>query len=97
MEFYLSKVFNFIFTPLNILLTITLVQIFIVLFLFSKKLIESLSKLFLISFLFLGYVPLSSSALNKIEDYIEPSRYPINLLTGIVVLGGSFDTGLEAK
>jgi uncharacterized SAM-binding protein YcdF (DUF218 family) len=97
MEFYLSKVFNFIFTPLNILLTITLVQIFIVLFLFSKKLIESLSKLFLISFLFLGYVPLSSSALNKIEDYIEPSRYPVNQLTGIVVLGGSFNSGLISK
>jgi uncharacterized SAM-binding protein YcdF (DUF218 family) len=97
MEFYLSKVFNFIFTPLNILLAIILFQIFIVLFSDSKKLIEGLSKFFLIIFLFFGYVPLSSFTLNKIEDYIEPSRYPINQLTGIVVLGGSFNSGLISK
>ena len=97
MEFYLSKVINFIFTPLNILLAIILVQIFIVLFSDSKKLIESLSKFFLITFLFLGYIPLSSFTLNKIEDYIEPSRYPVNQLTGIVVLGGSFNSGLISK
>jgi len=97
MEFYLSKVINFIFTPLNILLAIILVQIFMVLFSDSKKLIESLSKFFLITFLFLGYIPLSSFTLNKIEDYIEPSRYPVNQLTGIVVLGSSFGSGSVSK
>ena len=40
---------------------------------------------------------MSSLVLSKIEDYIVPSRYPINQLTGIVVLGGSFDLGLAAK
>jgi len=97
MEFYLSKIINFIFDPLNILFVIILVQIFIIFFLDSKKLVENLSKFFLVAFLFFGYIPLSSFVLSKIEDYIEPSRYPINQLTGIVVLGGSFDTGLEAK
>jgi uncharacterized SAM-binding protein YcdF (DUF218 family) len=97
MEFYLSKVFNFILNPLNILSVIILFQIFVVLFLHSKKLIENLSKLFLIFFLFFGYTPLSNFMLNKIEDYIETSRYPVNQLTGIVVLGGSFNSGLISK
>jgi uncharacterized SAM-binding protein YcdF (DUF218 family) len=97
MEFYLSKLFNFIFAPLNILFVIIFFQIFIVLFLDSKKTIQSLSKFFLIIFLFFGYVPLSNFILNKIEDYIEPSRYPVNQLTGIVVLGGSFNSGLASK
>jgi len=97
MEFYLSKITNFIFEPLNILFFIILVQIFIIFFLDSKKLVKNLSKFFLVVFLFFGYIPLSSFVLSKIEDYIEPSRYPINQLTGIVVLGGSFDSGLEAK
>jgi len=97
MEFYLLKVFNFIFAPLNILFAVILVQIFVVLFLDSKKLIQSLSKSFLIIFLIFGYTPLSNFMLNKIEDYIEPSRYPVNQLTGIVVLGGSFNSGLASK
>ena len=97
MEFYLSKAFNFIFTPLNILFAVILVQIFIVLFLESKKIIENLSKFFLIIFLFFGYTPLSNFMLNKIEDYIEPSRYPVNQLTGVVVLGGSFNSGSVSK
>jgi uncharacterized SAM-binding protein YcdF (DUF218 family) len=97
MEFYLSKVFNFIFTPLNILFAIILSQIFIVLFLNSKRLIEILSKFFLLIFLFFGYTPLSNFTLNRIEDYIETSRYPVNQLTGIVVLGGSFNSGLISK
>jgi len=97
MEFYLSKVFNFIFAPLNILFAVILSQIFVVLFLDSKKLIEKLSKSFLIIFLFFGYTPLSNFMLNKIEDYIEPSRYPVNQLTGVVVLGGSFNSGLVSK
>jgi uncharacterized SAM-binding protein YcdF (DUF218 family) len=97
MEFYLSKAFNFIFTPLNILFAVILVQIFIVLFLESNKIIKTLSKFFLIIFLFFGYTPLSNFMLNKIEDYIEPSRYPVNQLTGVVVLGGSFNSGLVSK
>ena len=97
MEFYLSKIFNFIFEPINILFIIILAQIFIIFFLDSKKLVENLSKLFLVTFLFFGYIPLSSFALSKMEDYIEPSRYPVNQLTGIVVLGGSFSSGLDSK
>jgi hypothetical protein len=97
MEFYLSKSFNSIFTPINILFVIILVQIFIVLFLDSKKISKILSKLFLIFFLFFGYTPLSNFTLNKIEDYIEPSRYPVNQLTGIVVLGSSFGSGSVSK
>jgi uncharacterized SAM-binding protein YcdF (DUF218 family) len=97
MEFYLSKAFNFIFTPLNILFAVILVQIFIVLFLESKKVIKNLSKFFLIIFLFFGYTPLSNFILNRIEDYIEPSRYPVNQLTGVVLLGGSFNSGLVSK
>jgi len=97
MEFYLSKAFNSIFTPINILFVIILAQIFIVLFLDSKKISKTLSKLFLIFFLFFGYTPLSNFTLNKIEDYIEPSRYPVNQLTGIVVLGSSFGSGSVSK
>ena len=97
MEFYLSKVFNFIFNPVNILFIIVLTLVFIVFFINSRKLVENLSKFFLIFFLFFGYIPLSNFILNKMEDYIEPSRYPVNQLTGILVLGGSFETGLEPK
>jgi uncharacterized SAM-binding protein YcdF (DUF218 family) len=97
MEFYLSKVFNFTLNPVNILFTIVLAQVFVLFFINSRKLVENLSKLFLIIFLFFGYIPLSNFILNKMEDYIEPSRYPVNQLTGILVLGGSFETGLEPK
>jgi uncharacterized SAM-binding protein YcdF (DUF218 family) len=31
------------------------------------------------------------------EDYIQSSKYPIQQLTGVVVLGGSFNSGLESK
>ena len=51
----------------------------------------------LILFLFFGYTPLSSFLLSKIEDFIKPSRYPIQQLTGVVVLGGSFSLELESK
>jgi uncharacterized SAM-binding protein YcdF (DUF218 family) len=97
MEFYLSKIINFIFDPLYILFGIILVQIFFILFLDSKKLTILMSKIFLIIFLFFGYIPLSDLILNKIEDYIETSRYPANQLIGVVVLGGSFVTGTESK
>ena len=97
MEFYLSKIVNFFTNPLYILFLIILTQLFIIFFIESKKLVIFFSKLFLILFLFFGYVPLSNFLLSKIEDYIQPSKYPIQQLTGVVVLGGSFETGLESK
>jgi uncharacterized SAM-binding protein YcdF (DUF218 family) len=72
-------------------------QLFIIFFLQSKKLVIFFSKLFLILFLCFGYSPLSNFLLSKIEDYIQTSKYPVQQLTGIIVLGGSFNSGLEAK
>jgi uncharacterized SAM-binding protein YcdF (DUF218 family) len=63
----------------------------------SKKLAILFSKLFLILFLFFGYSPLSSFLLSKIEDYIQTSKYPVQQLIGVIVLGGSFNSGLESK
>jgi uncharacterized SAM-binding protein YcdF (DUF218 family) len=97
MEFYLSKIVNFFTNPLYILFLIILIQLFIIFFIKSKKLVIFFSKLFLILFLFFGYIPLSNFLLSKIEDYIQPSKYPIQQLKGVVVLGGSFETGLESK
>jgi len=97
MEFYLSRIVNFFINPLHILFLIILTQLFIIFFIESKKLIIFFSKLFLILFLFFGYVPLSNFLLNKIEDYIQPSKYPIQELKGVVILGGSFETGSESK
>ena len=97
MEFYLLKIFNFFINPLYILLIIILIQLFIIFFIESKKLVNFFSKIFLILFLFFGYSPLSNFLLSKIEDYIQPSKYPIQQLTGVVVLGGSFDKGSESK
>ena len=91
MEFYLSQIVNFFINPFYILFFIILIQIFIVFFINSKKLIIFFSKLFLFLFLFFGYIPLSNFLLQRVEDYILPSKYPIQELTGIVVLGGSFD------
>jgi uncharacterized SAM-binding protein YcdF (DUF218 family) len=48
-------------------------------------------------FVFFGYTPLSNFLLNKIEDFIKPSKYPVQQLTGVIVLGGSFDLLLESK
>ena len=97
MEFYLSKILNFFINPLYILFIIIIIQLFTIFFIESKKLVIFFSKLFLILFLFFGYIPLSNFLLSKIEDYIQPSKYPIQQLTGVVVLGGSFETGLESK
>ena len=97
MEFYLSKILNFFINPLYILSLIILIQLFIIFFIQSKKLVFFFSKLFLILFLFFGYSPLSNFLLSKIEDYIQPSKFPIQQLTGVVVLGGSFEKGLESK
>jgi len=97
MEFYLSKILNFIINPLYILSLVILTQLFIIFFLESKKLVIFFSKLFLILFLFFIYNPLSNFLLSKIEDYIQPSKYPVQQLTGVILLGGSFNSGLESK
>jgi len=97
MEFYLSKFFNFFINPLHLLSLIILIQLFIIFFIQSKKLVILFSKLFLILFLFFGYSPLSNFLLSKMEDYIQASKYPVQQLTGVIVLGGSFNSGLESK
>jgi uncharacterized SAM-binding protein YcdF (DUF218 family) len=97
MEFYLSKILNFFINPLYLLSLVILIQLFIIFFIQSKKLVFFFSKLFLFLFLFFGYSPLSNFFLSKIEDYIQPSKFPIQQLTGVVVLGGSFEKGLESK
>jgi uncharacterized SAM-binding protein YcdF (DUF218 family) len=97
MEFYIAKVANILLEPLYILSFFLLVLIFLLLFTNFKKVIIFLTKFLLILFLFFGYTPLSSFLLSKIEDFIKPSRYPIQQLTGIIVLGGSFGLELESK
>jgi uncharacterized SAM-binding protein YcdF (DUF218 family) len=97
MEFYLSKILNFFINPLYILSLVILIQLFIIFFIQSKKLVIFFSKLFLILFLIFGYSPLSNFLLSKIEDHIQTSKYPVQQLTGVIVLGGSFNSGLESK
>jgi uncharacterized SAM-binding protein YcdF (DUF218 family) len=97
MEFYLSKILSFFINPLYILSLVILIQLFIIFFIQSKKLVVFFSKLFLILFLFFGYSPLSNFLLSKIEDFIQTSKYPVQQLTGVIVLGGSFNSGLESK
>ncbi len=97
MELYLSKILNFFINPLYILSLIILIQLFIIFFIQSKKLVVFFSKLSLILFLFFGYSPLSNFLLSKMEDYIQTSKYPVQQLTGVIVLGGSFNSGLESK
>ena len=97
MEFYIAKIANILLQPLYILSFFLLVLVFLLLFTNLKKLIFFFTKFLLILFLFFGYTPLSSFLLSKIEDFIKPSRYPIQQLTGIIVLGGSFGLELESK
>ena len=97
MEFYLSKILNIFINPLYILSLVILIQLFIIFFLQSKKLVIFFSKLLLILFLCFGYSPLSNFLLSKIEDHIQTSKYPVQQLTGVIVLGGSFNSGLESK
>jgi uncharacterized SAM-binding protein YcdF (DUF218 family) len=97
MEFYLSKILNFFIDPLNILSLVILIQIFIIFFIKLKKLAIVFSKLFVILFLIFGYTPLSKFLLSKIEDYIQPSKFPVQQLTGVIVLGGSFDSAFASK
>jgi uncharacterized SAM-binding protein YcdF (DUF218 family) len=97
MEFYIAKVANYLLEPIYILSFFLLILIFLLLFTNFKKLIFFFAKLLLILFLFFGYTPLSYFLLNKIEDFIKTSKYPVQQLTGIIVLGGSFDPELESK
>lgn len=97
MEFYVAKIANYLLEPLYILLFFLLILIFLLLFTNFKKLTLFFAKLLLILFLFFGYTPLSNFLLNKIEDFIKPSKYPVQQLKGVVVLGGSFSSGLQSK
>ena len=97
MEFYIAKVANYLLEPLYILSFFLLILIFLLLFTNFKKLTIFSAKFLLILFLFFGYTPLSNFLLNKLEDFIKPSKYPVQQLKGIVVLGGSFNSGLQSK
>jgi uncharacterized SAM-binding protein YcdF (DUF218 family) len=95
MEFYVAKVAKYLLEPLYILSFLLVILIFLLLFTNLKKLTIFSAKFLLILFLFFGYTPFSNFLLNKIEDFIKPSKYPVQQLTGVIVLGGSFD--LESK
>ena len=97
MEFYIAKVINYLLEPLYILSFFLIVLIFLLLFTNLKKLTIFFAKFLLIVFLFFGYTPFSNFLLNKIEDFIKPSKYPVQQLTGVIILGGSFDLELESK
>jgi uncharacterized SAM-binding protein YcdF (DUF218 family) len=97
MEFYVAKVANYLLEPLYILSFFLVFLIVLLLFTNFKKLTVFLAKFLLILFLFFGYTPLSNFLLNKIEDFIKPSKYPAQQLTGVIILGGSFDLELESK
>jgi len=97
MEFYIAKVANYLLEPLYILSFFLIILIFLLLFTNFKKLTIFSAKFLLILFLFFGYTPLSYFILNKIEDFIKPSKYPVQQLKGVVILGGSFNSGLQSK
>jgi len=97
MEFYIAKVANYLLEPLYILSFFLIILIFLLLFTNLRKLTIFFAKFLLILFLFFGYTPLSNFLLNKIEDFIKPSKYPVQQLTGVIILGGSFDLELESK
>ena len=97
MEFYIARVANYLLEPLYILSFFLLILIFLLLFTNFKKLTIFSAKFLLILFLFFGYIPLSNFLLNKIEDFIKPSKYPVQQLKGVIVLGGIFESGLKSK
>ena len=97
MEFYIAKVINYLLEPLYILSFFLIVLIILLLFTNFKKLTIFFTKFLLIVFLFFGYTPFSNFLLNKIEDFIKPSKYPVQQLTGVIILGGAFDLELESK
>jgi uncharacterized SAM-binding protein YcdF (DUF218 family) len=97
MEFYIAKVANYLLEPLYILSFFLIILIFLLLFTNFKKLTIFFAKFLLILFLFFGYTPLSNFLLNKLEDFIKPSKYPVQQLKGVIVLGGIFESGLKSK
>jgi uncharacterized SAM-binding protein YcdF (DUF218 family) len=97
MEFYLSKILNFFINPIHILFLVVLIKIFLILFVKLNKFIIFFSKLFLFLFLFFSYTPLSNFIMYKIEEIIQPSRFPIQQMTGVVVLGGNLNPNLISK
>ena len=97
MEFYIAKVANYLLEPLYILSFFLLILIFFILFTNLKKLNNFCAKFLLILFIFFGYTPLSNFILNKIEDFIKPSKHPVQQFKGVVILGGSFSSGLQSK
>ena len=97
MEFYIAKVANYLLEPIYILSFFLLILIFFLLFTNFKKLTIFSAKFLLILFLFFGYTPLSNFLLNKLEDLIKPSKYPVQQLKGVIVLGGIFESGLKSK
>ena len=97
MEFYIAKFANYLLEPLYILSFFLIILIFFLLFTNFKKLTIFSAKFLLILFLFFGYTPLSNFLLNKLEDFIKPSKYPVQQLTGVIIFGGSFDLELESK
>ena len=97
MAFYIEKFINYLLEPIYILSFFLIILIFLLLFTNFKKLTIFFAKLLLIIFLFFGYTPFSNFLLNKIEDSIKPSKYPAQQLTGVIILGGSFDLELESK
>ena len=97
MEFYIAKFANYLLEPIYILSFFSLILVFLLLFTNYKKITIFSAKFLLILFLFFGYTPLSNFLLNKIEDFIKPSKYPVQQLKGVVVLGGSFNSGLQSK
>ena len=97
MEFYIAKVANYLLEPLYILSFFLIILIFLLLFTNFKKLTIFSAKFLLILFLFFGYTPLSNFLLNKLEDFIKSSKYPVQQLKGVIVLGGIFESGLKSK
>ena len=97
MEFYIARVANYLLEPLYILSFFLLILILLILLTNYKKLTIFSAKFLLILFLFFGYTPLSNFLLNKIEDFIKPSKYPAQQLTGVIILGGPFDLESESK
>jgi len=93
----MAKVANYLLEPLYILSFFLLILIFLLLFTNFKKLTIFSAKFLLILFLFFGYIPLSNFLLNKLEDFIKPSKYPFQQLKGVIVLGGIFESGLKSK
>lgn len=97
MEFYITKIINYLLEPLYILSFFLIILIFLLLFTNFKKITIFFAKFLLILFLFFGYTPLSNFLLNKLEDFIKPSKYPVQQLKGVILLGGIFESGLKPK